>query len=153
MFLKSNWAKTYKAQIAKSKTAKMTKVVVISLGLSTGLAGCATFDGFFSFLLPSRIEWNDTKWCVPLELRGVVRLISRKYGKVRIHSTHRWPLENKRKGGKPKSYHLKCRAVDFSVAGDPDGVLAFIKSRPEVGGYSRYPQGFYHIDNGPRRTW
>ena len=120
--------------------------ICLVLSLAFVLNGCALFR-------PVPITWNDTKWCVPLELKLVLRKVALKFGAVRIHSTHRWPLENKRKGGKPKSYHLKCRAVDFSVAGDPQGVLEFVKSQSAVGGYSRYPQGFYHIDNGPRRTW
>ena len=55
--------------------------------------------------------------------------------------------------GKPRSFHLSCRATDFSVAGDAGGVLDYLRSLPEVGGYARYPQGFFHIDTGPRRTW
>lgn len=107
----------------------------------------------FAFLAPAPIDWNDTRWCVPPRLRQTLRAVAREYGPVKVHSTHRWPFENRRKGGKPKSYHLTCRAVDFSVAGDPPGVTEFLKARDGVGGYSRYPQGFYHIDSGPRRTW
>lgn len=121
-------------------------VFVLLLSL-TVLSGCAIFR-------PAEISWNDTRWCVPPRLKVVLRKVSRNFGPVSVHSTHRWPAENRRKGGKPKSYHLKCRAVDFSVKGDPDGVLEFLKSQPEVGGYSRYArQKFYHIDTGPRRTW
>ena len=93
--------------------------ICLVLSLAFVLNGCALFR-------PAPITWNDTKWCVPLELKLVLRKVALKFGAVRIHSTHRWPLENKRKGGKPKSYHLKCRAVDFSVAGDPQGVLEFV---------------------------
>lgn len=121
------------------------RVLVVTV-LAIMLNGCALFR-------PAQITWNDTRWCVPPRLKVVLRKIARKYGPVRVHSTHRWPLENKLKGGKPRSYHLTCRAVDFSVKGDPAGVLDFIKSSRRVGGYSRYPQGFYHIDTGPRRTW
>lgn len=117
------------------------------------LSACASNRGVFAFLRPAEINWTDTKWCVPLPLRSVLKRVARTYGPVTVHSTHRWPLENRRKGGKPNSYHLSCRAVDFSVAGDPPGVLEYIRSQPQVGGYSRYPQGFYHIDTGPRRTW
>lgn len=119
------------------------KILCVAIGLAFGLSACAT----------PPIKWNDTKWCVPGKLKRVLRKVARRYGPVTIHSTHRWPLENWRKGGKPRSYHLTCRAVDFSVRGDPPGVLAFLKSRRAVGGYSKYPQGFYHIDTGPRRTW
>jgi uncharacterized protein YcbK (DUF882 family) len=49
--------------------------------------------------------------------------------------------------------HLACRAVDFRVHGKSRGLTKFLLSQKEVGGYNRYPSGFYHIDNGPRRTW
>jgi len=123
------------------------KPVLIILALSFVLSGCALFR-------PAKVDWNDTKWCVPLELKAVLRRVAKKFGPVTVHSTHRWPAENRRKGGKPKSYHLKCRAVDFSVKDRPSGVTAFLKTQRAVGGYSYYAKGgFYHIDNGPRRTW
>lgn len=121
--------------------------LVVLLMAAVILSGCALFQR-------PKIEWNDTRWCVPARLKVVLRQVSRKFGPVRVHSTHRWPLENKLKGGKPKSYHLSCRAVDFSVVGYPSGVTDFLKNNPRVGGYSYYPRGrFYHIDTGPKRTW
>ncbi|MCC0021885.1 MAG: DUF882 domain-containing protein [Nitratireductor sp.] len=134
--------------------AKPRLAAAMLLALSSiSLTSCASGGDIFYFLRPPQITWNDTKWCVPLELKLVLNQIARKYGPVQIHSTFRWPIENARKGGKPHSYHLSCRAVDFSVKGDSGQVLQYIRSHPSVGGYSRYPQGFYHIDNGPRRTW
>ncbi len=110
------------------------------------LAGCAKY--------PIDVTWNDTRWCVPLRLKVVLNKVSQNFGPVKVYSSHRWPLENKRKGGKAKSYHLTCRAVDFAVDANRYEVMDFLKSRREVGGYSYYPrQGFYHIDTGPRRTW
>lgn len=129
-----------------SRIGVTTRNICGLLVLCFALNSCALFR-------PPQIEWNDTKWCVPLELKAVLRRVARKFGPIRIHSTHRWPAENKRKGGKPKSFHLKCRAVDFSVIGGATGVTEYLKSQSAVGGYSYYPQGFYHIDNGPRRTW
>lgn len=114
------------------------------LGLTLVLVGCS---------LPPRITWHDTSWCTPWSLKYVLNRVASRFGPVSIHSTHRWPLENRRKGGKRKSYHLTCRAVDFSVSGEPRSVIRFLKSLPQVGGYSYYKKGFYHIDNGPRRTW
>ena len=130
------------------------KVAVAALFLPLFLSACAGgTQGFLAIFRPPEIKWNDTKWCTPLGLKVALNKISRKFGPIKVHSTHRWPLENARKGGKPKSYHLSCRAVDFSVPGKPSEVLAFIRSLNEVGGYSYYPRGFYHIDDGPRRTW
>ena len=118
------------------------------------LTSCADgVNGFGAIFRPPQITWNDTSWCTPLELKIALNKISRRFGPVRVHSTHRWPLENARKGGTSRSYHLSCRAVDFAVPGNPSAVISYIRSLREVGGYSYYPRGFYHIDNGPRRTW
>ena len=119
----------------------------------TMLVAVAMLLGSCALFRPAPVQWNDTSWCVPPRLKVVLRQVARRYGPVKVHSTHRWPLENRLKGGKPRSYHLSCRAVDFAVRGDPPGVLEFIKAQREVGGYARYKQGFYHIDTGPRRTW
>lgn len=128
--------------------------VPFALILPLFLTACADGNqGFLSIARKPSITWGDTSWCTPVELRWALMKISRKFGPVRVHSTHRWPLENLRKGGKKRSYHLSCRAIDFSVPGKPSEVKAYIRSLPEIGGYSYYPRGFYHIDNGPRRTW
>ncbi len=129
------------------------QTLVASLAL--GLGACAGLPKWshVGVNYPVSVTWNDTRWCVPWKLRTALAKVSQRFGPVTVHSTHRWPFENARKGGKPKSWHLTCRATDFSVKGDPSGVLEFVKSLPQVGGYSRYPQGFYHIDTGPRRTW
>lgn len=133
---------------------KMRKKPVLAVLLPLMLTACAGGSGdWFSFLRPAKVTWNDTKWCVPLPLQFALYKVARKFGPVTVYSTHRWPLENKRKGGKPKSFHLSCRAVDFAVQGNPSQVTKYLISLYEVGGYSYYKQGFYHIDNGPRRTW
>ena len=31
--------------------------------------------------------------------------------------------------------------------------MAYLRSRPEVGGLKMYRTGIIHIDNGERRTW
>lgn len=130
------------------------KSAIAALILPFMLSACAGgSQGFLSVFRAPQITWGDTAWCTPLELRIALNKISRRFGPVRVHSTHRWPLENARKGGKKRSYHLTCRAIDFSVPGRPSEVKAYIRSLREVGGYSYYPRGFYHIDNGPRRTW
>lgn len=135
-------------------TGKATlRVAATMLAVALVLSGCASWK-LSGINYPVQIDWNDTRWCVPLRLKLVLRKVSRRFGKVVVHSTHRWPFENRRKGGKPRSYHLTCRAVDFSVRGaDPQAVKKYLISRPEVGGYSYYRQGFFHIDTGPRRTW
>ena len=128
------------------------KAALLAVLLPLALTSCSNGFGFGAIRPPS-VDWKDTSWCVPLSLKIVLNRVSRHFGPVKVHSTHRWPLENARKGGKPRSFHLSCRAVDFSVPGNPDAVLRFLKAQWEVGGYAYYKRGFYHIDNGPRRTW
>ena len=115
------------------------------------VSGCASFFGIGT--QSSKVHYNDTKWCVPRSLKRVLVRVADTYGPVTVHSTKRWWLENWWKGGARNSYHLKCKAVDFSVAGDPSSVIAYLQAQPEVGGYAHYTSGHYHIDTGPRRTW
>jgi len=115
------------------------------------ISGCAGFPGLGSH--SSKVHYNDSRWCVPRSLKRVLKRVADTYGPVTVHSTKRWWLENWWKGGARNSYHLKCKAVDFSVAGEPASVIVFLKAQPEVGGYAHYTSGHYHIDTGPRRTW
>ena len=130
-------------------------VITVLIVAMTGLpiSGCANLFGLGSY--SSKVHYNDTKWCVPRKLKRVLNRVADRYGPVTVHSTKRWWLENWWKGGAKNSYHLKCKAVDFSVrGGDPASVLAYLKSQSAVGGYSYYARtGHYHIDTGPRRTW
>ena len=130
---------------------KMLFCLLVVTVTALPLSGCASFLGLGS--QSSRVHYNDTKWCVPRSLKRVLNRVADTYGTVTVHSTKRWWLENWWKGGAKKSYHLKCKAVDFSVAGEPASVISFLKAQPEVGGYAHYPSGHYHIDTGPRRTW
>ncbi len=91
--------------------------------------------------------------CVPSSLINVLKLVSAKYGPVTVNSTFRSTSKNRTVGGRGKSMHLACRAVDFRVHGASRGLVSFLQAQREVGGFNRYPSGFYHIDNGPRRTW
>jgi len=92
--------------------------------------------------------------CLPSDLIGVLNDVAQRFGEVQVLSTFRDPERNRRVGGAPQSFHLSCQAIDFRVIGHrAAGVLAYLEGRPEVGGLKRYPLGFFHIDNGPRRTW
>lgn len=131
--------------------------MVVLLLLAPVLAGCGSVAGVtgMGWMTAShnKVSYNDTKWCVPRKLKKVLNRVAKRYGKVHVHSTKRWWLENWWKGGARNSYHLNCQAVDFTVAGDPASVLAFLRAQKEVGGYAHYSSGHYHIDTGPRRTW
>lgn len=91
--------------------------------------------------------------CLPPKLKKVIYEIADRVGEVRVISTYRDPARNRRVGGATRSMHLECRAIDFIVPGRHRDLTAFLRSRPEVGGYARYRGGSYHIDDGPRRTW
>jgi hypothetical protein len=99
------------------------------------------------------VRYNAPARCVPGSLRAALNRISKRYGPITVNSTYRSPGKNRRVGGRRLSYHLSCRAVDFRVHGSTRGLMRFLAATPGVGGYNRYPSGFYHIDNGPKRTW
>lgn len=99
------------------------------------------------------ISVNKPWRCVPNSLKNVLRTVAKRYGRVVINSTHRSWAHNRRVGGKRGSYHLTCRAVDFNVYGNTKGLSRFLRNHPSVGGFKRYKSGYFHIDNGPRRTW
>jgi len=100
-----------------------------------------------------RISLNAPWKCVPGRLKSVIAQVSRKFGPVVINSTYRSARKNRLVGGKKKSYHKKCQAVDFRVRGRTRGLTRWLARHPKVGGWKRYRSGFYHIDTGPKRTW
>ncbi len=100
-----------------------------------------------------RVSLNAPWRCVPGRLKKVISQVSRRFGPVVVNSTYRSRGHNRRVGGKRRSYHLGCRAVDFRVRGRTRGLTRWLARHPLVGGYKRYRGGFYHIDTGPKRTW
>ena len=92
--------------------------------------------------------------CVPAQLKSVINDVRRQFGAVTINSTHRTKRRNRMVGGRPRSYHLRCQAIDFVVKGRTKGLVAYLARHPKVGGYKRYAHsGHFHIDTGPKRTW
>jgi uncharacterized protein YcbK (DUF882 family) len=91
--------------------------------------------------------------CLPGELREVVADLAGKFGTVSVESTHRTSGHNWRAGGARHSLHLSCRAIDFRIRTRTRDVMAYLRSRPEVGGLKVYRTGIIHIDNGERRSW
>jgi uncharacterized protein YcbK (DUF882 family) len=117
-----------------------------------GLRGLSGFYGYVeqgSILLRA----NAPTKCLPGDLREVVADVAAKFGNVSVESTHRNSGRNWRAGGARHSLHLSCRAVDFRVRARTRGVMAYLRSRPEVGGLKVYRNGIIHIDNGERRSW
>jgi len=100
-----------------------------------------------------RVHYNAPSKCVPGRLKSALKSVAAKYGPITVSSTYRSPAKNRKIGGKSKSWHLKCGAVDFRVHAKTGGLLKYLRSNKNVGGYKRYKSGFYHIDAGPKRTW
>jgi uncharacterized protein YcbK (DUF882 family) len=116
------------------------------------------FDGMSELQLAAvpkgnRIHYRAPSKCVPSRLKSVLQRVAAKYGPITVNSTYRSSGKNRKVGGKKRSYHLKCAAIDFRVHGRTKGLLSYLSKQGEVGGYKRYKSGFYHIDAGPRRTW
>ncbi|PRD53282.1 YcbK family protein [Phyllobacterium myrsinacearum] len=99
------------------------------------------------------IQYKAPANCVPERLKNVLNRVSAAYGPITVNSTVRSRNANRRAGGREKSYHLSCQAVDFRVHGSASGLLQHLSGSKEVGGFKRYPAGYYHIDTGPRRSW
>ena len=102
---------------------------------------------------PRGMRINAPWKCVPARLKRVLNQISKRFGPVTINSTARSRRHNRLVGGKRRSYHLRCQAVDFRVRGRTKGLKRWLARHPSVGGYKRYRTGFFHIDTGPKRTW
>lgn len=136
-------------RMAKAKTAKRKKTVVKKGKVKKLKKSTNAFVGGRSRGIVRNAPWK----CVPSRLKKVINQISKKYGKVIVNSTHRSSKRNRRVGGKRRSYHLRCQAVDFRVRGSTKGLTRWLARHPLVGGYKRYPAGHYHIDTGPKRTW
>ena len=100
-----------------------------------------------------KLKINAPWKCVPSRLKRVIADVRKRYGRVTINSTYRSSSRNRMVGGKKRSYHLRCAAVDFRVHGSTRGLTRYLARHKLVGGYKRYRSGFYHIDTGPKRTW
>jgi hypothetical protein len=89
--------------------------------------------------------------CLPPGLRAVLQEVQARFGPVTLVSTTALHTDNHSHGSTRHKMHTHCRAVDFKVQGDVQAVLAFLKSRPEVGGINSYRNnGVIHIDQNSR---
>jgi Bacterial protein of unknown function (DUF882) len=87
--------------------------------------------------------------CLPVGLKQVLVDTAKHFGHVAILNAKR-----ARGTGARASYHYQCRAVDFRVRGVPvTTVYAYLRNHPNVGGRKIYPFGFFHVDDGPVRSW
>ncbi|MCZ8314471.1 D-Ala-D-Ala carboxypeptidase family metallohydrolase [Phreatobacter sp.] len=91
--------------------------------------------------------------CLPAPVRRALNDVALRFGPIIVRSTHRGNGTFVRTDAWRGSYHRDCRAADFRVSGDPSAIIAFLRTRPDLGGVKRYRNGLFHIDNGPRRSW
>lgn len=87
--------------------------------------------------------------CLPVGLKQVLVDTAKRFGHVAVLNAQRSAGTGAR-----GSYHYRCRAVDFRVRGHAvSSVMGFLRAHPNVGGRKIYPMGFFHIDDGPVRSW
>lgn len=92
--------------------------------------------------------------CLPAPVRRALNDVASRFGPILVRSTMRGNGRFQRSDPWRGSYHRDCRAADFRIAGGGGaGVMAFLRSRPDLGGVKRYRNGLIHIDDGPRRSW
>jgi len=72
-----------------------------------------------------------------------------------VHSGYRTPQTNAQiEGAARLSLHMWGKAVDFHVPGVSIADLAGIcEACPISGGVGYYPEGWVHMDTGPKRSW
>ena len=90
--------------------------------------------------------------CLPSSLKSRLSDIRKRYGAIKIVSTHRKGA--KIKGSGRASYHASCRAVDFiPPKGRYSQVTRWLYANHE-GGVGTYScMDHIHIDNGPNVRW
>lgn len=100
--------------------------------------------------------WHRPVACVPHGLIAMADRIAARFhkGPAFIVSGYRSPSHNRAVHGARHSYHLQCRAVDFSVVGVSSWALFQAARKMHHGGIGHYAgRNFIHIDDGPRREW
>jgi uncharacterized protein YcbK (DUF882 family) len=92
----------------------------------------------------------EALWAVQSYLRG-----ANIYEPIMVHSGYRTPQTNAQTEGAARlSYHMWGKAVDFHVPGVALSDLAGIcEGCPISGGVGYYPEGWVHMDTGPKRAW
>jgi len=96
------------------------------------------------------IKLVETLWAIQQYLTGAgVR------APIVVHSGYRTPQTNAQtEGAARNSLHMYGQACDFDVPGVDFSTLASIAwACPSTGGVGYYPEGWIHVDTGPRRYW
>jgi hypothetical protein len=87
--------------------------------------------------------------CLPQALRDVLADMTAKFEGLTVVSTNQLHTDNHSPGSAREKMHTDCKAVDVKAAGDPKDVIAYLRSRPEVGGVNSYRNKVVHFDLNP----
>jgi hypothetical protein len=96
--------------------------------------------------LPDESKSGAPTDCLPAALQAVLRDLEARFGSVTIVSTTHLNSDNHTAGTIRDKLHQACKAVDIRANHDPKEVIAFLKSRPEVGGINSYRNRLVHFD-------
>jgi len=83
--------------------------------------------------------------CLPPDLRENLDAVARRFGRVDVVSTTELHTENHGRGR--AKIHADCKAVDFRTPASPAEVIAFLRTRPGVGGVQSFRNGVVHLDD------
>jgi hypothetical protein len=84
--------------------------------------------------------------CLPKELRAVLDDLGTQFGTLTVVSTTELRTDNHAPGGIRAKLHQSCKAVDFRAPGRVDEILAYLRTRPEIGGINSYRNNLIHLD-------
>lgn len=84
--------------------------------------------------------------CLPAALKDVLSDVEALFGNVTIVSTTRLHTENHWRSSVREKLHAQCKAVDFRTLSPTKEVIAYLRTRPEVGGVNSYRNNVIHID-------
>lgn len=91
--------------------------------------------------------------CLPGALRAVLADVSGRFGPLTVVSTQHLNTRNHAAGSARHKLHQACKAVDFRMQKpSSQGIVTYLRSRPEVGGVESYRDGVIHIDLNENRT-
>lgn len=84
--------------------------------------------------------------CVAKELRDVLADLEGKFSGLTIVATTELRTNNHSPGSIREKLHHACQAVDITTPHPAPEVVAYLRSRPEVGGINSYRNGVIHFD-------
>ena len=84
--------------------------------------------------------------CLPAALRTVLTDLEKRFGPVTIVSTTHLHTDNHSPGSTRANLHSACKAVDIKTSREPNEVMAYLRSRPDVGGVNTYRNRLVHFD-------